>query len=290
MPSRAVASLFAALLAIAASPAPAAALEDCQARAGWTAPLLEPAGELVALVNAHRTGRGLAPLAVSPALTAAAEWKARDMAANGYLDHVDRGPPADRTPAERIQACGVPPQAMVGENLAEGFGTAAGVVQAWLASDGHRGNLEHTSFTATGAGVARSAAGTLYWTQDFGAPPGAGLPGPAPAPLSGRLGAGADRPPGSSAPATAPLDAAHAVACRRVRRAARCRLVLGSGPVTVRAWLLRDRRILARGVRHARAAGTTRIRLRARRALRPGRMLLRLRVGEALVRLVVHLR
>jgi hypothetical protein len=41
-------------------------------------------------------------------------------------------------------------------------------MQAWLLSPGHRANLEAPAWKVLGVGVAQSAAGTLFWVQDFG--------------------------------------------------------------------------------------------------------------------------
>ena len=67
----------------------------------WPADRADLAAQVVTLVNAHRAQLGLVPLVVSPTLTAAAEWKARNMAAYGYLDHDDPAPDA-RTANERV--------------------------------------------------------------------------------------------------------------------------------------------------------------------------------------------
>jgi uncharacterized protein YkwD len=76
-PRRALTS-FAVLMAVSlVAPAAAAAapIGNCQAGSGWPAALPAPAADVVARVNAHRSARGLGALAVSPTLTAAAEWR-----------------------------------------------------------------------------------------------------------------------------------------------------------------------------------------------------------------------
>jgi len=72
----------------------AAPVGDCQAGTDWPASLPATAADVVERVNAHRADRGLAPLAVSPTLTAAAEWKARHVAHYGYMQHDDPAPEA----------------------------------------------------------------------------------------------------------------------------------------------------------------------------------------------------
>ena len=92
--------------AVSAAPAAAAGAGDCTPAASWPAQRADLAAQVVSLVNAHRAQLGLQALVVSPALDAAATWKARDMAAYGYMDHDDPAPVA-RTAQDRITACAV---------------------------------------------------------------------------------------------------------------------------------------------------------------------------------------
>jgi uncharacterized protein YkwD len=152
-PRSALASLAVLVGACLSGPAPVAAapVGDCQA-GPWPAAFPQVAADVVARVNAHRAGRGLAPLAVSPTLTAAAEWKARHMAQYGYMEHNDPAPPVQRSPFERMQACGYPERALAGENIAAGYDSAASVMAGWLGSPGHRANIERPEFQAIGVG------------------------------------------------------------------------------------------------------------------------------------------
>ena len=84
--------LLAALLSaatLAAAPAAAAGAGDCAPASTWPANRADLAAQVVALVNAHRVALGLEPLVVSPTLSAAATWKAQNMAAYRYMDHDD---------------------------------------------------------------------------------------------------------------------------------------------------------------------------------------------------------
>jgi uncharacterized protein YkwD len=274
MASRRVRSHVAALIAAAclpavlAAPAAATPVGGCRAGDGWAGSLPGPAARVVELVNQHRGSLGLAPLAVSPTLSAGAVWKARHMATYRYIAHDDPAPPLQRTPAERVQACGYPRSALVGENIAAGQDSAELVMNGWLGSPGHRANIERARFAAIGVGAARSASGAIYWVQEFGSP-------------------AASRPPASSA-----VPALHVRGCERSsqhRRAATCSLTL-SGPATLRARLQSGGKTVARGVLHAQTAGAVRVRLNGRHALRPGREVLRVRVGDSVVRRAVQLR
>jgi len=87
------------------------------------------------------------------------------MAAFNYLTHDDPGPPAQRTAGDRLAACGYP-SATWGENIAMGYTTPQTVVDAWLASPGHRANIERADYVATG--VAMAGTQQPYWAESFG--------------------------------------------------------------------------------------------------------------------------
>jgi uncharacterized protein YkwD len=294
-PRRALGSIAVLIVVSLHAPASAGAapVGDCVAGAGWPAPQPSVAAEVVTRVNDHRAARGLVPLAVSPTLTAAAEWKARHMAEYRYMQHDDPAPPVQRAPSERMHACGYPERTLVGENIAMGYDSAASVMEGWLGSDGHRANIERADFRAIGVGVARSAAGSLYWAQEFGsvadaaaAPPPAPPAPPAPPPAALPPPA-----PPSVGPPLAPAGALRVRGCRRARpRAVSCRLVAPRGPLLLRARLLRRGTTVAAGAVRAKRAGPVRVRLRARRTLRRGRGVLRVRFGGALVRRPVRVR
>jgi uncharacterized protein YkwD len=210
-PHPAVAALLSVAILALAAPAAVAAVGDCAPADAWPAEQPAMAAAVVTLVNAHRTALGLRALQVSPTLTAAATWKARHMAALGYFDHDDPAPPVARTVAQRLGACGYPGQTW-GENIAMGFPTPDAVLAGWLASPGHRANIEDPDFRAIGVGVAG-----LYWVQDFGAT----VDGPrALAPASATGGAPQASTPAGAAPtpaATPTPQPAPRSAVRRVR-------------------------------------------------------------------------
>jgi uncharacterized protein YkwD len=156
---------LASTVAVAAFPPAASAIGDCTPAAGWPAARPDLAAQVVDLINAHRAQMGLEPLSVSPTLTASATWKARHMAAYGYLAHDDPGPPTGRAAGDRLAACGYP-SATWGENIAMGYTTAQTVVDGWLASPGHRANIERADYAATGVGVAGTE--QPYWAESFG--------------------------------------------------------------------------------------------------------------------------
>jgi uncharacterized protein YkwD len=156
---------LASTAAVAAFPPAASAVGDCAPDAGWPAARPDLAAQVVDLINAHRAQIGLKALEVSPTLTAAATWKARHMAAYGYLTHDDPGPPVQRPASDRMAACGYP-SATWGENIAMGYTTPQAVVDGWLASPEHRANIERSDYVATG--VAMAGTQQAYWAESFG--------------------------------------------------------------------------------------------------------------------------
>jgi uncharacterized protein YkwD len=270
-----IAALLSAAV-LSAAPATAAGAGDCTPVATWPGARPDLAAQVVALVNAHRAQLGLEALVVSPALDAAATWKARNMAAFDYLGHDDPGPPA-RSADERMAACGYP-EAEWGEDLATGFTTAQAVLDGWLSSPEHRANIEAPQFRATGVGAAGAP---LYWAQTFGVVADAGSFAPAPvAPAATPASASAETRPSATAPPS-PSSAARPVrvSCAQHGRSVACR-VRGARGATVRIALMRGGRTFARARTHA-APDSVRVRLHPMRRLRAGRYALVVRAGTA---------
>jgi uncharacterized protein YkwD len=126
-----------------------------------TAPRTGPAAEVISLTNTRRAAAGCGSLASQPQLTRAAQLHADDMAANGYFSHTgqDGRAPWDRARQQGFSGRGI------GENIAKGYPTARAVVDAWIASSGHRANIENCSYRYIGVGY---HAGTKTWVQLFG--------------------------------------------------------------------------------------------------------------------------
>ena len=198
----AVAAAVAVLVAPAVS---GTAVGNCTPAGEWPAARTDLAGAVLSLVNAHRASVGAPALVTTPTLTAAATWKARHMAMYGYMSHDDPAPPVARSTADRFAACGYGGGGW-GENIAMGFPTPQAVLNGWLASPGHRANIEQPGFRATGIGVAAGKSGAVYWAQTFGTSTAGAAPPPAPpAPPP---------PPASPPPASAPKKLAAAPAAR----------------------------------------------------------------------------
>jgi uncharacterized protein YkwD len=143
-------------------PAPTASL----ARAVRVDPPVSPIlREMLDLVNAERSARGLAPVAYDDRLMLAAQLHSDDQARRGLMSHTGSD---GSTLAVRIDRAGYR-WSRLGENVAYGYPDAASVMAAWMASEGHRRNILSAN-TQFGLGVAIGADGRVYWTQVFGTP------------------------------------------------------------------------------------------------------------------------
>lgn len=139
------------------------------------------------LLNSERVRAGCAPLLSQPILYEVALEHSRDMAQNNYFSHNNRN---GKGPGTRATEAGYP-WGRYAENIAAGYTTAQGVVDGWLASEGHRNNLLNCAYTETGLAVFYDPSSTYhyYWTHDLAERrAGAQLPTSTPAP-SPTLGA-----------------------------------------------------------------------------------------------------
>lgn len=116
--------------------------------------------EVIRLVNAERTQRGLVPLTENWELSRVARWKSQDMKDARYFSHTS---PTYGTPFQMIRAFGLSYRS-AGENIAMGYVTPAAVVEGWMNSAGHRANILNASYTQIGVGYVASG---HYWTQMF---------------------------------------------------------------------------------------------------------------------------
>lgn len=123
--------------------------------------------EIIARTNNERRAAGLAPLVRSVNLVHAAQIQADQMATRNQLDH-DLPGALYPTLGSRLSAVQYDMRA-AGENIGEGYRSAAEAMSGWMSSSGHRANILSTSYTEMGAAVARASNGTWYWVQVFGA-------------------------------------------------------------------------------------------------------------------------
>ncbi|HBF81306.1 MAG TPA: SCP-like extracellular, partial [Streptomyces sp.] len=117
---------------------------------------------VLSLVNQERAKVGCSPVTAAASLTTLAQDFSEDMAARDFFGHTD---PDGATPWDRADAAGV--SGLGGENIARGQADAQAVMDAWMASDGHRANILNCDYTTLGVGV-HFGPGGPWWTQDFG--------------------------------------------------------------------------------------------------------------------------
>lgn len=120
--------------------------------------------QVVTLVNAERAEAGCEPVVSDESLRTSARNHSADMAVNGYFAHTSQD---GRQPGDRMEAAGYQ-WASYGENIAYGAVTPEDVMAMWMASAGHRSNIENCAFEDLGVGLAYSTDSVPYWTQNFG--------------------------------------------------------------------------------------------------------------------------
>ncbi len=120
--------------------------------------------------NNQRLANNLPLLKENIKLNAAAKAKAQDMFKNQYFEHVS---PSGKGPADLAKTAGYD-YLMIGENLAMGnFENDKKLVEAWMASPGHRANILNDKYTEIGVAVLQGTyEGHTVWmaVQEFGRP------------------------------------------------------------------------------------------------------------------------
>ena len=111
------------------------------------------------LINTARSSNGLSPLSLLPTLQKSAQVHSNKMSARGILSHDGW--------IEGIRSAGFA-SPIIGQNVANGFPTPDSVLNAWLASPGHRANILSGNYTFSGFGCTVDGKGFTWWTNDFG--------------------------------------------------------------------------------------------------------------------------
>lgn len=117
------------------------------------------AGQVFALINAQRSGAGIATLEWDDNLAAAAQTRAGELAVSFSHTRPDGSRGAD--------IAGVTP---CGENLASTKGslsTAENVVGKWTKSGAHSENILCADYTKAGVALYQASNGTVYWVVLF---------------------------------------------------------------------------------------------------------------------------
>ncbi|MEU6079791.1 CAP domain-containing protein [Streptomyces sp. NPDC047108] len=118
--------------------------------------------KVLSLVNKERKEAGCRPVKRDKDLADLAETFSEDMADRDFFDHTD---PDGENPWDRADVLGI--LGLGGENIARGQQDAKAVMDAWMASPGHRANILNCDYKKLGVG-AQFGDGGPWWTQDFG--------------------------------------------------------------------------------------------------------------------------
>lgn len=116
--------------------------------------------QVVDLVNEERKDAGLSSLTQDDKLMDAAAIRAREIA-----DTFDHTRPNGKSCFTVIDASGVSYRT-AGENIAAGQSSAASVMDSWMHSSGHKGNILNKNYKKIGVGCYKSG-GVYYWVQIF---------------------------------------------------------------------------------------------------------------------------
>jgi uncharacterized protein YkwD len=119
--------------------------------------------DIVYWTNQWRVKVGCAPVRLDAQLARAGRNHSAWMAQTGKFSHVGVSGSSFVT---RARTAGY--ASAMSENIAWGYRSGAEVVSAWMKSPGHRANIVNCKAKAQGVGVAYSANGTPFITQDFG--------------------------------------------------------------------------------------------------------------------------
>lgn len=134
----------------APSPMPVvAATTSSPISAAWENDMLEK-------INTERTNAGVPTVCFNDKLTAAAEMHTNDMIDNDFFGHTgsDGSSVGSRATIEGYSWNGI------AENIAQGQGSVSAVIEAWMDSSAHRGNILNASFNHVGVAMIDNV-----WTQ-----------------------------------------------------------------------------------------------------------------------------
>lgn len=126
--------------------------------------------KIISETNLRRQENGLSALKESTPLSQAAAAKANDMFQKQYFDHVS---PSGVGPGDLVKNYGYD-FIITGENLILGsFASEKEVLDAWMASPGHRENIVNNKYTEIGVAIIKgNYKGEQVWigVQEFGRP------------------------------------------------------------------------------------------------------------------------
>jgi uncharacterized protein YkwD len=130
----------------------------------------EMRAEVIRLTNAERVKAGVPELEALPELMDSAQAKAQDMKDNHYYDHYS---PVYGSSGDMIRDFVNMPMKLSGENIvsiAPWANPPQHMVDKWMRSPAHRGNMLIEEYVYIGVGIVMDAKGGYYGVQQFIAP------------------------------------------------------------------------------------------------------------------------
>ena len=138
---------------------------------GWSADSYSSADEsqLVALTNQARASAGLPALKVDATLKSIARWRSKDMAVRNYFDHKIPNPPGGNVfnEMDRRGYCYHVAGENIGWNNASDATATQKIMNAFMASPGHKANILGKGWDHIAVGAYKEANGNHYWTVLF---------------------------------------------------------------------------------------------------------------------------
>lgn len=116
--------------------------------------------DILDLVNNHRKGLNLSELSTLNIISSVASGHTNYMIDAGQISH-DNFPQRAQNLMDNTNA------KTVSENVAYGYGTAQGVLNGWLNSEGHKNIIENPDFTHFGISTKSNSEGRNYFTHIF---------------------------------------------------------------------------------------------------------------------------
>jgi uncharacterized protein YkwD len=182
---------------------------------GWSADSFSSTDEsqLVALTNQARASAGLPALKVDATLKSIARWRSKDMAVRNYFDHAIPNPPGGNVFKEmdRRGYCYHVAGENIGWNNASDSTATQKIMNAFMASPGHKANILGKAWDHIGIGAYKEANGNHYWTVLFSDACGSSpnpTPKPTPKPTPRPKPAPTPRPTPKPTPKPTPQPAA----------------------------------------------------------------------------------
>lgn len=123
-------------------------------------------GQLVDLINAERTRRGLGTVSINSLLMQVAEAHSQDMVDRDFFSHIN---PDGQDPGDRLDDAGYN-WLTYGETIGGGYKTAQAMFNGWMNSPGHSAILLNPNFTEIGIGYVTGGDYNHYWTAILATP------------------------------------------------------------------------------------------------------------------------